>query len=86
MSSKVPTPEELIRELWQDLLDQDDRTSPPEYPNMALITFDEFAACIKLVAEESTYVGSTIPAAEAARLEASDHRRGLRIPELGPTS
>jgi hypothetical protein len=27
--------------IWQDLLDKDDRTSPDEYPDMALITFDE---------------------------------------------
>ena len=30
-------------ELWRDLLEKDDRTSPEEYPDMALITFDEFA-------------------------------------------
>jgi hypothetical protein len=33
---------ELIEQLWQDLLDKDDRTSPEEYPDHALITFDEF--------------------------------------------
>lgn len=32
-----------IKELWQDLLDKDDRTSPSEYPDMCLITFEEFA-------------------------------------------
>lgn len=26
---------------WQELLDKDDRTSPAEYPEMCLITFDE---------------------------------------------
>jgi hypothetical protein len=31
------TPEDA----WQDLLDKDDRTSPEDYPDMALITFDE---------------------------------------------
>lgn len=31
-------------EAWQDLLDKDDRTSPAEYPNMALITRNEFVA------------------------------------------
>lgn len=30
-----------VEALWQDLLDKDDRTSPEEYPDMALITFDE---------------------------------------------
>lgn len=28
--------------LWQDLLDKSDRTSPAEYPDHALITFEEF--------------------------------------------
>lgn len=32
--------------LWQDLLDKDDRTSPAEYPSMALITFEEFSAAL----------------------------------------
>ncbi len=30
-------------EAWQDLVDKSDRTSPEEYPDMALITFDELA-------------------------------------------
>lgn len=28
-------------EAWQELVEYDDRTSPEEYPNMALITFEE---------------------------------------------
>jgi hypothetical protein len=32
-----------VEELWQDLLEKDDRTSPDDYPDMALITFEEFA-------------------------------------------
>lgn len=40
-----------ISELWQDLLEKDDRTSPEEYPEMALITFDEFAAYLRQFAE-----------------------------------
>lgn len=46
----APTDEAADRELlaeeiddsWQDLLDKDDRTSPDEYPDHALITFKEF--------------------------------------------
>lgn len=34
-------PEVETDKLWQELLDKDDRTSPEEYPTMALITFDE---------------------------------------------
>lgn len=32
-----------IADAWQELLDKDDRTSPEEYPEMALITRDELA-------------------------------------------
>ena len=32
---------------WQDLLEKDDRTSPAEYPDMALITFTEFSAALQ---------------------------------------
>lgn len=32
-----------IGEIWQELLDKDDRTSPPEYPTMVMISFDELA-------------------------------------------
>lgn len=33
----------IIRDLWQDLMEKDDRNSPAEYPEMCLITFEEFA-------------------------------------------
>lgn len=36
---KAPT---YVRDLWQTLLDKDDRNSPAEYPEMCLITFEEF--------------------------------------------
>lgn len=32
-----------ISDAWQDLVDKDDRTSPEEYPDMALITREELA-------------------------------------------
>lgn len=41
----------LVERLWQDLLEKDDRTSPAEYPNMALITHDEFAAALSQLHE-----------------------------------
>lgn len=31
-----------VESLWQEILEKDDRTSPAEYPEMALITFEEF--------------------------------------------
>lgn len=37
---------ERVARLWQDLLDKDDRTSPEEYPDMALISFEEFEHAI----------------------------------------
>ena len=39
-----PQPNKSDEELWRDLCEKDDRTSPTEYPDMALITFAEFAA------------------------------------------
>lgn len=33
---------EDIDDLWDEILGMDDRTSPEEYPNHALITYDEF--------------------------------------------
>lgn len=32
--------------LWTDLCEKDDRTSPEEYPDMALITQDEFCSTL----------------------------------------
>lgn len=37
-----PLPPGWVEKEWQDLLEKDDRTSPEEYPDMALITFEEF--------------------------------------------
>lgn len=37
----------VIQGLWLDILEKDDRTSPEEYPDMALITEDEFAGSIR---------------------------------------
>lgn len=42
----------MIETLWQDLLDKDDRTSPAEYPDMALITKEEFAEALRNARDE----------------------------------
>lgn len=34
---------EAIEDLWQELCERDDRTSPEEYPEMCLINFDELS-------------------------------------------
>lgn len=36
-------PSLTVADAWQDLVDKDDRTSPEEYPDMALITREELA-------------------------------------------
>ncbi|TZG25632.1 hypothetical protein [Sphingomonas montanisoli] len=47
MKDAAPTPDAALREAlapedaWQELVEYDDRTSPEEYPDMALITHDE---------------------------------------------
>lgn len=50
MAEPTPTREALANELWQALLDKDDRTSPEEYPDMVLITQSEFFAALALYA------------------------------------
>jgi len=37
------TPEQA----WQDLIEMDDRTSPADQPEMALITFEELAGYMR---------------------------------------
>lgn len=45
--TKYQTASPLIQYLWQDLMEKDDRNSPAEYPEMCLITFEEFAGYIE---------------------------------------
>jgi hypothetical protein len=40
-------PQRLMEELWLDLVEKDDRTSPKEYPDMALLTREEFFGYLK---------------------------------------
>lgn len=50
IASEVPASPEatslLVDTAWRDLLEKDDRTSPAEYPDMALITHDELAEIV----------------------------------------
>lgn len=48
------TVDELAAELWQELVDKDDRTSPEEYPDMALITYNEFIYYLSEHTRQST--------------------------------
>lgn len=50
--AKVALKQEAIRQAtavraWDDLINKDDRNSPEDYPEMALITFDELAAYMR---------------------------------------
>ena len=70
-----------IEEIWRDLCEKDDRTSPPEYPDMALITqqeligylaqarADEAEACAQIAEGGWSHpaVGNCIAAAIRAR-------------------
>jgi hypothetical protein len=46
MGTEPSEVEQVAREAWQELVERDDRTSPAEYPEMALITQDELAEFI----------------------------------------
>jgi hypothetical protein len=47
----TPDIDAMATELWQELLDKDDRTSPEDYPDMALITRDELVDFLHVIAE-----------------------------------
>ena len=42
---------ELTQNAWDDLINKDDRTSPSEYPDMALITSEELAEYMAMAIE-----------------------------------
>ncbi len=44
--------ETKCEELWLAILEKTDRTSPAEYPNMALITYEEFQGALICLLEE----------------------------------
>jgi hypothetical protein len=44
-------PEDVVERLWRDLCEKPDRTSPPEFPDMALITLDELRAALRVGVE-----------------------------------
>lgn len=42
----------MIETLWKDLIEKNDRTSPAEYPDMVLITKEEFSEALRNAREE----------------------------------
>lgn len=51
--TKYQTCAPIIRDLWQDLMEKDDRNSPAEYPEMCLVTFEEFAGYLEASAAQA---------------------------------
>lgn len=43
----MPEQAESVEDLWRELIEKDDRTSPEEYPDMALISFAEFSELVR---------------------------------------
>lgn len=62
--------EDLARREWQELVEKDDRTSPEEYPDMALITFDE----LREIISGSLLADSAAKDAEIAKVKAEARR------------
>lgn len=82
---QVPNAErrEEIERLWQCLLDKDDRTSPVEYPDMALITFEEFAEfAAALDAQSAERTRAAVPALIATARERDALREALEAAEV----
>lgn len=46
-SARAVESPETAENLWQELIEKDDRTSPEEYPDMALISFAEFSEFVR---------------------------------------
>jgi hypothetical protein len=84
------------KSLWEDLLEKDDRTSPPEYPNMALITSEEFENAMRsarkaALIEALAKIDAQIAAAEKDGARGGDLRdvwlcRGEVVTLLNPPS
>lgn len=55
--------ETMARECWQDLIEKDDRTSPADTPEMALITFDELRDYIALVIKADNFASRVVAGA-----------------------
>lgn len=66
MPSHTPAAGALEERAWLDLVEKEDRTSPAEYPNHALITRDELAIYMAWATDEAlAYVVHHTPAPEA---------------------
>lgn len=82
MDKKQPSAE--ARELWTDLCELPDRTSPADYPDMALITETEFYAYLDAFAARSRWqLISEAPEGEHVLLWFPKGERGIGGVECG---
>ena len=58
-----------IKRMWQSLLDKDDRNSPADYPDMAMLTFDEFSGYVNHVLEWALNPDKPQPKTHEQRLD-----------------
>jgi hypothetical protein len=71
------------RQFWTDLCEKDDRTSPEEYPDMALIAQDELCSILDAAYRRGIEEAAPLIAAVIAWSEAGDRltaTKGDRLP------
>ena len=83
----TPDIDAAAREMWRDLCEKDDRTSPEEYPDMALITEDEvvciYKSALSTLAESEAFVEA---AAKGGLAEFCQPRIAVSWSELQPAA
>jgi hypothetical protein len=68
--------QKLLEDAWIELVEKTDRTSPPEYPDMALITKDELGAALRVALEAAAKVG--VAAINSCREDGESDLRSAR--------
>lgn len=77
-------PSLTVADAWQDLVDKDDRTSPEEYPDMALITREELADYMQSAQSRGQAFDGEGEACKPDRIKArADAIAHLTVPEDG---
>jgi hypothetical protein len=71
----------ILDEAWRELVEKDDRTSPAEYPDMALITRDELAGFMALATPSTGAVGWDDPKESELEQRAFAAANGKDVPE-----
>lgn len=68
---------EDVRDLWQELLEADDRTSPENHPDMCLITLDELSEFIARARPETALAHSNPWVARVYEVRAEAEEEGV---------